>query len=518
MRPAPRIVVRADGGARLGWGHLKRCLALATALQARGAELSFVTRGAEPGVAALLQAAGIRHQVLTGPLDDPAQDAAETLAALRTATPAVPPDIVIVDHYRLDARWHDAMRAATGARIVVIDDLADRPLAADLLVDQNPCDDHAGKYRKVLADGVPLCGGPGFALLAPAYASHAGAVLHDPLQTIGLFLGASDPAGHTLWALHVLRQRAGWQGAVRLASSSANPALAVLHAAVQADERLSLQVDAPDLADFFAGLDLALIAGGGALWECCSLGVPTLALVCADNQRQSVPWVAAAGAVQGLDAIGQTAAQAAALGAALRVLIADATARQRLAGRARRLVDGQGAARVADRVLALLADLPSAAEASPPLQLRPATLADAERLYVWRNDAGTRAASHHDAPVAWPDHLAWLSATLTNPARALWVAWRGDEAVGTLRADTPPGAAQTTLSWTVAPDQRGSGLGRALVQLAAHHWSGALHAEVKVGNTASVRAAEAAGFRLDAEVAGTLHFSRPALTPVNTAR
>lgn len=531
----PRIAFRVDATAAIGHGHLKRSLALALALRAHGAEIAFAGRYAAGVAADLLGGADIPWCAV--PMGDagPEADAALCVASLPWT-----PDAVVVDHYTLDRRWHAEMRAATGARIVVIDDLADRALAPDLLIDPNPAagpdpdadanpgadaagapdSAHAAKYARVLPTGVPICGGPGYALLDAAYAAHAGhaavasraqpaqtaqtAPCRD-VQTIGLFLGGTDPQQHTVWALRVLRQQVGWTGAVRIASTSGNLHLDNLRAAAAAAGAVLL-LDRPNLADFHAGCDLQVGAGGGALWERCCLGVPTIALICADNQRLSVPFAAAEGAVIGLDAMGQTPAQAAALAGALRELIDSAERRQALRARALALVDGQGAPRAAAAVLALLRHPP----APTTLTLRPAVLADAGLLLAWRNDEQTRAASHHSQAVPWDAHLDWLRRSLADPLRVLWIACRGNQPVGTVRADRDSDAGPTTLAWTVAPDQRGSGVGREMVQLAAQGLSGPLHAEVKAGNAASARIAQAAGLQCAERVGDTLHFRRPA--------
>ena len=45
------------------------------------------------------------------------------------------PEWLIVDHYGIDARWHKELRNQVD-QIMVIDDLADRPLDCDILLDQ----------------------------------------------------------------------------------------------------------------------------------------------------------------------------------------------------------------------------------------------------------------------------------------------------------------------------------------------------------------------------------------------
>jgi UDP-2,4-diacetamido-2,4,6-trideoxy-beta-L-altropyranose hydrolase len=343
-----KIALRADATTAIGWGHLKRCIALALALREQGATVEFRGHADGAAVPAHLAALGLPWQALPSSTKaGPAADAQATLASLPWR-----PHAVVVDHYRLGAAWHGAVRRSTGARIVVIDDLADRALAPDLLIDHNPAQDHRAKYRAVMPAAVPLCAGPRYALLDPVYAGHAHGAWQPQVARIGIFMGGTDPADHSSWALRVLREQVGWTGEIQLATTSANPHLGALRSLAQALQA-ELLCDLPHLADFHAGCGLQLGAGGGALWERCCLGVPTLALVCAANQRLSVPLLHRAGVVLGLEAVARSAPQAQALAQALRQLIDSPEQRASLRANSLALVDGQGAARAATAIQAL---------------------------------------------------------------------------------------------------------------------------------------------------------------------
>ena len=142
------------------------------------------------------------------------------------------------------------------------------------------------------------------------------------------------------------------------------------------------------------------------------------------------------------------------------------------------------------------------------LTLRPATLADAERLLRWRNDPATRAASHHAGEVPPDDHRRWLSESLQNPRRQLFIAESEGQAVGVVRADEGRDAIE--LSWTVAPEARGRGVGGQMVRLFAERFDRPVRAEVRAGNVGSARIAEKAGMTLDRRDGDVLHFTRPA--------
>jgi len=142
--------------------------------------------------------------------------------------------------------------------------------------------------------------------------------------------------------------------------------------------------------------------------------------------------------------------------------------------------------------------------------LRPATIQDADLLLEWRNDPETRKASHNTAEVQRDEHISWLSRTLNNPNRRLFVAEEDGAPVGTVRAELSEGVWE--LSWTVSPLARGRGVGKRMVALLASQISAPIRAEVKAGNIASARIAEHTGMEFDRETNGVLHYRRGALS------
>lgn len=131
------------------------------------------------------------------------------------------------------------------------------------------------------------------------------------------------------------------------------------------------------------------------------------------------------------------------------------------------------------------------------LSLRPATLADKERLLVWRNDALTREMSISTKPVSPEGHAAWLEASLASKTRTLLVGEVGGEAVGTIRLDARSDRS-TEVSITVAPEARGRGLATRLLLAAEEHAkrAGVLHltARIRADNARSLAAFRRAGY------------------------
>src|SRR5260370_31694287 len=98
------------------------------------------------------------------------------------------------------------------------------------------------------------------------------------------------------------------------------------------------------------------------------------------------------------------------------------------------------------------------------MRLRPATLSEAERLFVWRNDPATRRNFINQTPVERDAHVKWLKATLGRQDRILLVAECDDRPVGTVRFDGD--YAEREISFTVAPEVRSQGFGKLMVSQA----------------------------------------------------
>lgn len=142
------------------------------------------------------------------------------------------------------------------------------------------------------------------------------------------------------------------------------------------------------------------------------------------------------------------------------------------------------------------------------LSLRLAKLDDAGILLEWRNNPATREASHNTVLISETEHIQWFKNILANENRTLYVAEIDGVLVGTVRMDWDTSGYE--LSWTVSPDMRGTGIGKAMVCKLANQISQSIRAEIKVGNIPSVRIAEGAGMVFQSENNGILHYSREA--------
>lgn len=101
------------------------------------------------------------------------------------------------------------------------------------------------------------------------------------------------------------------------------------------------------------------------------------------------------------------------------------------------------------------------------IRLRRADERDAYALWIWANDPETRHASHDRAVIGWREHVDWLSRQLSSADAVVLIAEVGDgRPGGCARFDTADGWRTARLSYVIAPDARGQGLSRPMLEAA----------------------------------------------------
>ena len=342
MTDAPRILFLADFGARVGGGHVMRCLALAGALIADGAQCAFA---ATAEVAAVLDAfAPPGVQRLAVPGGKPAALAAQAAEAAR----AWGAQAAVIDHYGAGLDEERVLREAVGG-LLAIDDLG-RAHDADLVLDSN-LERSAADYP-----GLEVLAGPAFALVRPEFARLRDATLaaraqNPAVRHVLLSLGLTDPGGFTSRVAEALLPELG-DVVLDVAVGRIAPILPVLVTLVARCANLRLHVETPAMALLIAQADIAVGGGGSSLWERCVLGAPSVTVVLAENQGWNTTAAAAAGATVALDAnAGDFIPR---LSDSFIRLRDDAELRAGVSRAAAALCDGLGAERVAEQVLALV--------------------------------------------------------------------------------------------------------------------------------------------------------------------
>jgi UDP-2,4-diacetamido-2,4,6-trideoxy-beta-L-altropyranose hydrolase len=474
------ISFRVDASSRIGYGHVVRCAALAQSLAARGAQIHFVCRELPGHYCDALEGLGFHVHRLPGQDASLADDIAQSQAALAATGVA---DWLVVDHYKLDARWEQAMRTAA-KRIFVIDDLADRNHDCDLLLDQNFSTASAKRYAGLVAPGTHLLLGPAHALLRPEFAQRRSQrPLRDgAVRRVLVCFGGADPQQHTIATLDALRPHASRLDRIDVVIGLANPHRAATIAACATLPNATLHCPAQDISELLAASDLAIGAGGSMNWERACLGVPTLAFGIADNQHQGMAALVEGGYIAGIAEMHSP--DEARIAAWLSCLLDNPALLRGLSARSATLVDGRGAERLADALLATL------------LTFRLATAGDSDNLLRWRNDPAIRGVSLDSGKIDQASHEGWLQRTLADPQRILLVAEFEGKPAGVVRFDLVTPEALVSVYRVPQTDAPGGLIRQATDWLRTQHPEiRKIRAEILPHNTTSLLAFRNAGYR-----------------------
>lgn len=363
-----RVAFRVDASLDIGTGHVMRCLTLADALRSGGSECSFICRE-NPGnlvhyvrqrgfhVEVLPVASRAQSEIVGGRCPDGGprlsharwlgvaqqEDAAATASVLH----GEPLDWLVVDNYALDVRWERRLRDRCGC-LLVIDDLADRGHDCDLLLDQT----HGRResdYKSLVPLFCSILCGASYALLRPEFSEQRHLSLarrrNPRLKRVLLTMGGVDKENLTAAALHALASVPLPEAIhVTVVMGSAAPWLEHVRK-IASDMPFSAEVlvGVRDMARLMTESDLAIGAAGATSWERCCLGLPTVLVVLADNQRSVARGLAEAGAAVVLE---RGAALEQVLPEIMTDLMTSPERLRELSTAASRIVDGRGTAKL----------------------------------------------------------------------------------------------------------------------------------------------------------------------------
>lgn len=351
------VVIRADANSKIGMGHVMRCLSVADALVKRGEEVLFVTADDTP--VPLLTKKGIPYRVLHTNYADMEAELPELWEVLRelpqgaeSPEEALPQrnTFILVDSYYVTEKYLAALKKRITT--IYMDDIYAFSYPVDMLINYNIYGEEMG-YEKdaAFADTKILLGTEYVPLREEFSAAEQQRTAAD--GGILITTGGSDSfnlAGQLL--MEAMKYDALKEKEYHVVSGSLNPHIGELQALAQKHENIHIHCNVTNMAELMAESEVALSAGGSTLYELCAMGVPVIAFSFAENQERLVQTFVKRGIAQyggnyrtdGNKMIQNTIA-------GLETLLEDENLRTEYRKKARTLVDGKGADRIAEAIL-----------------------------------------------------------------------------------------------------------------------------------------------------------------------
>lgn len=305
-----QVVIRVDASESIGTGHVMRCITLGLALKQRlNAQITFICRSLKGNLISNIKKNGFQVHILN-------QDSIEQETKLTSTTStklnnyefwlgctqkqdaqqclpvlnAINPDLLIVDHYAIDINWQNVIKGSY-KKLLIIDDLANRSHDADILIDQNFGVD-SSQYIHLVPNSCNILTGSSYALLGDEFPSLRKFSLERrlkfKLQNILISLGGADPDNYTGRILHSLERcvlPSNTTVTVILGSSSPN-LLKIKEQIKELSYKVEIQCGVSNMAELIANADIGIGAAGATTWERCCLGLPSIQVVIAENQKK----------------------------------------------------------------------------------------------------------------------------------------------------------------------------------------------------------------------------------------
>lgn len=317
------VVIHANAGEDVGLGHLVRCATLARELQSRDVAVRFRIK-ADDDAAVFLRDEGI----------EPVISAPESLGSDLQSSPA---DVAVLDSYELTTA--DFERIGAEKTLVVVDELGDRRIPADLVLNNNL---YANDICYPEADAVLR--GPEFCMLREPYRTLPEPTYADKPERVLLTVGGADLSNAFRDVLGVTAQVTPVETTIDTVVGPYFDKPASVPANVE------FHHTPENMHELMWRADLAVSGGGQTLYELAACGTPPAAVTLGPDQERNIEAFTERGFCHSVgeyrDGFGER----------LRTALLDPLdydRRRRMGETGRDIVDSRGVVRVADRLLAL---------------------------------------------------------------------------------------------------------------------------------------------------------------------
>ncbi|MGF1864658.1 UDP-2,4-diacetamido-2,4,6-trideoxy-beta-L-altropyranose hydrolase [Enterovibrio norvegicus] len=487
-----KIVIRSDASRWIGSGHIMRCLVLAKALTDDSHSVYFACLPQTGDLISFIEERGFEVIRLSG-VSHPKQpdgnadyatwlQRSEDLDALDFIERVKSADLVVTDHYGIGLLWESNVRNHLQCDIFAIDDLL-RQHDADYLLDQT-----LGRTQEEYnSKGVVMVGSQ-YALLSPQFHTIREIALDEreimPLEPkVLVSMGGVDEPNATLRVLKALVGKVDATFTVLLSPRSPN-----YNEVQQWCTRYHqvIHIDfTENMPEMMASHHIAVGAPGTTSWERACLGLPSIIIPLAENQKtiseQLVKYKAAIAIT--LDDIESSILES------YDLLLQDW---KKYVANNFSLCDGRGI----KRILSEFYRSCDKAE-SDQYVLDIATKEDIELIFNWQCHPETRRYALNPQKPEFDQHVNWMNAKLSQVTDYFYIIKDVDKvnSFGAVRLDRIR-KGHYLISIFIDPDSYGKGIALSALKIVGSLFSDVtIHATVLHANKASQRLFEKAKFQ-----------------------
>lgn len=457
-----KAIILTEGGQKIGFGHMTRCLALRDALKAHGIHARMVVNGDS-----------LARSCFLGQLDmvfDWLEQKNRTDKLLKGAS------IVVVDSYLASIDFYKNISRTIPVR-VYMDDFVRLSYPSGIVVNgtidaEKLLYSHRKNMRYLL--------GAKYALLRKNFWQIPKRNIRIRIGNILVIFGGINRAVFINKMLAYLQPRfPKWR--FHIVTAQHSNYLSRNFKKV----KYYRGIEAQKIKQIILYCDVAISAGGQTTNELAACGIPIIGICFAANQRLNIQGWQRHGVLKYAGLSNDSS-----IFKNLERLLCQLTLehRHRMGNTGQRLVDGAGALRLAAKIF-------DSCFSFQNVQMR-----DKEQIFEWSNSPDVRSVSFNTKPIKWIDHCQWFKKKMGDSLcfffKIMWL----DRAIGQVRFDRF--GKKACISIALDEKFRGKGLGEPAIRLATQHIFKVvpsirtIDAYIKRANSASRKIFLKVGFRL----------------------
>lgn len=297
------IYIRADSSLQMGSGHIERCITLSKELKKKGINVIFICRSHNGSMERRIKSEGFGVKILPNfkntskKLDknikgnhqswlgrDWKIDAHDTSKIILKKKPK----LLILDHYGINIKWENLVKSLTGVKIMVIDGLANRCHNCEILLDYTYSLKGKRRWNNLINSDCKLLFGTKYTLLRSEFVLAKKNLMkrNGVIKRILISFGGSDKinlTGEVLDALDSLNRDDIFTDIV---IAKNNPNISKIKKKLKQKANFQLHIQTRNIAKLMNKADISIGAGGTMIWERCYLGLPSLIISIANNQKK----------------------------------------------------------------------------------------------------------------------------------------------------------------------------------------------------------------------------------------
>lgn len=365
------IGIRADANETVATGHIMRCITIAYQLKSRGEEVIFFI--ADEYAIPMLQQAGMDYECLHTSWESMEEEVPIMLQKLADTNCHK----LLVDSYYVTESYFEAMNKS--CKIIYIDDMFEAVYPVDMVINYNAYQSrfpYQSAYKEIYGRNTQLLLGTSYVPLREEFSTKEQRSAEKCRSTeedfreekkhVFLSCGGGDTYNALAGILSELAKQERFEGIVfhtvvgrfHHNKKELEEIAGRYNAQEQSsskDRQIVLYYDVTEMAKLMSRCMIAISAAGTVLFELCAMQVPTVFFVCADNQKYDREFfeederMLFAGDIRTDREVCIRR-----IGACLERIIQDEKLQQEMKRKLHEVTDGNGAARIAERIIHLI--------------------------------------------------------------------------------------------------------------------------------------------------------------------